>query len=52
MGVPKEVFGEAHPVGRMGNTDEVSAAVVWLCSDAASFITGAVLPIDGGWTAQ
>ncbi len=38
----------AMPMRRIGEVDEVAAAVVWLCSDAASFITGAVLPVDGG----
>ena len=36
------------PMGRTGQVDEVARAVVWLCSDEASFITGAVLSIDGG----
>lgn len=36
------------PMGRMGKPEEVAAAVVWLCSDAASFVTGHALPIDGG----
>jgi NAD(P)-dependent dehydrogenase (short-subunit alcohol dehydrogenase family) len=36
------------PMGRLGRTDEVARAAVWLCSDEASFITGAVLSIDGG----
>jgi NAD(P)-dependent dehydrogenase (short-subunit alcohol dehydrogenase family) len=39
-----------HPVGRYGTVDEVTAAAVFLVSDEASFITGAVLPIDGGMT--
>ncbi|WP_226016544.1 glucose 1-dehydrogenase [Novosphingobium sp. FKTRR1] len=39
------------PVGRMGRPEEVAEAVVWLCSDAASFITGHPLLIDGGATA-
>jgi NAD(P)-dependent dehydrogenase (short-subunit alcohol dehydrogenase family) len=36
------------PMKRVGRTDEVAAAVLWLCSDQASFITGATVPIDGG----
>jgi NAD(P)-dependent dehydrogenase (short-subunit alcohol dehydrogenase family) len=39
-------------MGRLGTTDEVAAAVVWLCSEAAAFITGIALPIDGGTTAR
>jgi NAD(P)-dependent dehydrogenase (short-subunit alcohol dehydrogenase family) len=40
---------ERHPVGRFGQSDEVAAAVLYLCSPAAAFITGAALPIDGGF---
>jgi NAD(P)-dependent dehydrogenase (short-subunit alcohol dehydrogenase family) len=42
----------AHPIGRIGRPEEVADAVVWLCSDAASFVTGHALPVDGGFTAQ
>lgn len=38
-----------HPLGRFGVPDEVADAVVWLCSDQASFITGHTLPVDGGY---
>ncbi len=37
-------------IGRFGRADEVAAAVVWLCSDAASFVLGVALPVDGGYT--
>jgi len=40
------------PIRRWGLPEEVAEAVVWLCSDAASFITGAVLPVDGAYVAQ
>jgi NAD(P)-dependent dehydrogenase (short-subunit alcohol dehydrogenase family) len=40
--------GLAMPMRRVGKPEEVASAVVWLCSDAASFVTGATLPIDGG----
>jgi NAD(P)-dependent dehydrogenase (short-subunit alcohol dehydrogenase family) len=38
------------PVGRMGRPEEIAAAVVWLCSDAAAFVVGHALVIDGGQT--
>lgn len=42
----------AEPVGRMGKPEEIAEAVVWLCSEAASFVTGLPMPVDGGIAAQ
>ncbi len=41
-----------HPIGRLGTPEEVAEVVVWLCSDAASFVTGQTLGVDGGYVAQ
>lgn len=42
-------LSEAQPIGRMGQPEEVAALALYLCSDAASFITGADIPLDGGF---
>lgn len=42
----------AEPVGRMGQPGEIAEAVVWLCSDSASFVTGHAMAVDGAMTAQ
>ena len=42
----------AHPVGRLGNTEEIAHAILYLASDQAKFTTGAILAVDGGYTAQ
>jgi NAD(P)-dependent dehydrogenase (short-subunit alcohol dehydrogenase family) len=41
-----------HPVGRMGQPEEIAEAVVWMCSAAASFVTGHAMTVDGGYVAQ
>lgn len=41
-----------HPIGRLGEPDEVSELVLWLSSDKASFVTGSYYPVDGGYLAQ
>ncbi|HKP61453.1 MAG TPA: SDR family oxidoreductase [Polyangiales bacterium] len=51
--VPELVQGlvAEHPMGRMAEEAEVAASVLWLCSAAASYITGAAIPVDGGFSA-
>lgn len=41
-----------HPIGRIATPEEIANAVIWLCSDAASFVIATAIPIDGGYTAQ
>lgn len=45
----QKVIGE-EPIGRMGKPEEIAEAVIWLCSDAASFVVGHALVVDGGQT--
>ena len=48
----REALLAMKPMGRLGLPEEVAAAIVWLCSDAASFVTGHALAVDGGYVAQ
>ena len=45
----EQIRHNAHPLGRMGHPDEIAEAVLWLCSDAASFVIGHGLAVDGGY---
>lgn len=48
----REQLVAGEPVGRIGRPEEVAETVLWLCSDAASFVTGQPIAVDGGWVAQ
>ncbi len=50
--VAMEEFLKEQPIGRVGRPEEVAAAVLWLCSPAASLVLGVALPVDGGFTAH
>ena len=44
-----EYLRSLHPIGRIGTAEEIAEAAVWLCTDAASFVLGALLSVDGGY---
>lgn len=48
----EKMYEDMEPIGRMGSPEEVADVVTWLCSDAASFVLGQAIAVDGGWIAQ
>ncbi len=48
----RHMLESAHPIGRIGRPEEIASTVIWLCSDGASFVTGQIVPVDGGYTSQ
>jgi len=48
--VKREDYQKQTPMNRIANAEEVAAAATWLCSDAASYVTGVLLPVEGGMT--
>lgn len=47
-----QMMDPLHPIGRIGTCDEVAELIVWLCSSRSGFVTGAIVPVDGGFVAQ
>lgn len=55
MGVPefrRHLLKHRIPIGRAGHVDDIAQACLYLASDASRYVTGAVIPVDGGWTAS
>jgi NAD(P)-dependent dehydrogenase (short-subunit alcohol dehydrogenase family) len=48
----REKMAKFHPMGRIADPAEIATAVLWLCSPEASFVTGQILPVDGGFSAR
>lgn len=48
----KAALASNAPLARMGRPEEIAETVLWLCSDAASFVTGQAIAVDGGWTTR
>lgn len=51
-GGAEELFKSFHPMGRFGTPEEIAHAVLFLCDDNVSFMTGSMLSVDGGWVAR
>ena len=51
IGAARRQASAAHPIGRLGTVTDIANGIVFLASDAAGFMTGAGLVVDGGWTA-
>ncbi|QDZ03336.2 glucose 1-dehydrogenase [Nitratireductor mangrovi] len=47
-----QMLDPLHPIGRIGTPEEVAEMIVWLCSSRASSVTGAIIPVDGGYVSQ
>jgi len=52
LSMKKDDLVPLHPIGRLGRAEEIAEAVLWLCSDKSSFVTGHSLIVDGGFTAK
>jgi NAD(P)-dependent dehydrogenase (short-subunit alcohol dehydrogenase family) len=52
MNMKKDDLTTFHPIGRIGRVEEVAEAVLWMCSNKASFVTGHSMIVDGGFTAR
>ena len=50
--VSEEQLFALEPMHHIGEPEEIAEAVLWLCSDASSFVTGLPMPVDGGYVAQ
>jgi NAD(P)-dependent dehydrogenase (short-subunit alcohol dehydrogenase family) len=48
VGLRQKTFNDFHPIGRIGKTSDVASVIVFLLSDAASWVTGAIWNVDGG----
>jgi NAD(P)-dependent dehydrogenase (short-subunit alcohol dehydrogenase family) len=47
-----QMLESGHPIGRIGRAEEIASVTAFIASDEASFMTGAIVPVDGGYTAR